>query len=341
MKTVIYSALIITLPILCLAEYDEAAFAQLIRNGAIAKYVYRVVDDDGAPVSNATAHVRFSSYARPQDNADWRIDTDTNGIFVAEHRLNEKFTVGIGKAGYYRTYDKINYYGMSAEERLSKVKDGKWQPYGEMRTVVLKKIKNPIKMVVPPSRINEAISLGEWHEYDLVAREWMPPYGNGKQTDVLIRLGLEAKNDISDFRATMDLCFTNSPYSGVYRMQKEQFSEMKSCYVADTNAVYETMVSNLYEKRPHKKTIDTRLTEDSYFVFRIRTTVDASGKLVSAHYGKILGPWEFFGTMRTGTVYFNPTPNDTNLEDAETARLSRLGYKQSIEFGRRRKAGGK
>ena len=338
MKSVIYPVLVMALPFLCLAGYDESAFAQLIRNGALAKYVYRVVDDEGLPVSNATAHIWFKSYGRPQDEAGWVAETDTNGIFVAEHRLNEKFSVGIDKEGYYHTHDEINYFGMSAEKRLSIVKDGKWQPYGETRTVVLKKIRNPIKMVVPPSRINETIPLGEWHEYDLVAREWMPPYGNGKQTDVLIRLGLEAKNDISDFRATMDLCFTNSPYSGVYRMQKEQFSEMKSCYVADTNAVYETMVSNLYEKRPHKRTIDTRLTEDLYFVFRIRATVDASGKLVSAHYGKILGPWEFFGTMRTGAVYFNPTPNDTNLEDAETARLSRLGYEQQLEFERRRKA---
>lgn len=45
--------------------------------------------------------------------------------------------------------------------------------------------------------------------------------------------------------------------------------------------------------------------------------------------------------MVLGPVYFNPTPNDTNLEDAETARKSRLGYKQSLEFERRRKAGGK
>ena len=41
--------------------------------------------------------------------------------------------------------------------------------------------------------------------------------------------------------------------------------------------------------------------------------------------------------MSIRRIVFNPTPNDTNLEDAETARLSRLGYKQSLEFEKARK----
>ena len=331
MKRTIFN-FVVTVLVVALSSREVYAKA------ALAQVRIQVVDQDGCIVPGAKIWGGFTCGPGMNDFVEVDGITDTNGMYVAQGKCNEFLRFEVRKEGYYLTEEKI-FFGRSKADPI--IADGKWQPCGVMMEVVLKKIKNPIKMVVPPSRINEAISLGEWHEYDLVAREWMPPYGNGKQTDVLIRLGLEAKNDISDFRATMDLCFTNSPYSGVYRMQKEQFSEMKSCYVADTNAVYETMVSNLYEKRPHKKTIDTRLTEDSYFVFRIRTTVDAFGKLVSAHYGKILGPWEFFGTMRTGTVCFNPTPNDTNLEDAETARLSRLGYKQSLEFERRRKAGGK
>ena len=39
MKTVIYSALIITLPILCLAEYDEAAFAEYEPTGKVGKHL--------------------------------------------------------------------------------------------------------------------------------------------------------------------------------------------------------------------------------------------------------------------------------------------------------------
>lgn len=341
MKTVIYSALVITLPILCLAEYDESAFAQLIRNGAIAKYVYRVVDDEGAPVSNATAHVRFSSYARPQDNADWRIDTDTNGIFVAEHRLNEKFTVGIGKAGYYRTYDKINYFGMSAEERLSKVKDGKWQPYGETRTVVLKKIKNPIRLCDPDARARHKYpESGKWVGFDLELCDWVSPLGNGKCSDMMVRYTRSARSD--GYLKSLDVTFTNNPYAGVYLLNKDSYSEMNSVYAANTNGEYVSTLRYEFERTARGNHMISELGKNQYLVFRTRTEIDRDGRLISAHYGRIMGCWDY---VETGNMilssYFNPTPNDTNLEDTETARLSRLGYEQQLEFERRRKAGGK
>ena len=50
----------------------ESAFAETtedmrlaLRNGALGKYTYKVVDDEGNAVSNAQAHVWFRSYGRP------------------------------------------------------------------------------------------------------------------------------------------------------------------------------------------------------------------------------------------------------------------------------------
>lgn len=117
------------------AQWNKDA-EESIRNGAEAKYVYRVVDDEGAPVSNATAHVCFTSYGRPQDNANWEVQTDTNGIFSVRHVFNERFCLEIQKEGYYRTKEEIFYLGM----KELPVKDGKWLPYGEERTIVLNKI---------------------------------------------------------------------------------------------------------------------------------------------------------------------------------------------------------
>jgi len=335
MRIIAIRLLLATLPCLCMAEMDEA-YKQAIIHGALAKVVLRIVDDEGAAVSNTPVHIWFSSYARHQDDADWFVDTDTNGVVTASHRTNEELSWLVEKNGYYQAHGNI----LFRDRKMNgpKVIDSKWQPYGETRTVVLKRIRNPIEMAKPPSRINEAVALGEWHGYDLVCCDWTIPHGRGQHADVLVRQGLEAINDTSDFRATMDLCFTNNLYSGVCRMAKDQDSEMKSVYTADTNAVYDTTMSFLYEKHPHKPIIDTRLAEDEYLVFRIRTKVDDSGKLISAHYGKIYGPWSYFGKMMAGAVYFNPTPNDTNLEDAETARRSMLRYRQSRKFEQRRKA---
>lgn len=69
-------------------------------------------------------------------------------------------------------------------------------------------------------------------------------------------------------------------------------------------------------------------------MFRTRCVVDDEGKLVSAHYGKLMGEFNG-GFMALGFhcaygdqcgIFFNPTPNDPNLEDMETInRLKLLG----------------
>lgn len=340
MKAVMFFVLTIVIPLLCAAEYDKDAFARLLRNGAVAKYVYRVVDDEGALVSNATAHVWFKSYGRPQDEASWAVKTDTNGIFVAEHRLNEKFSVGIDKEGYYHTHDEINYFGMSAAKRLSIVKDGKWQPYGETRTVVLKKIKNPT--VMSPTKGENRRGYpedGVWAGYDLEKHDWVAPIGNGVCEDMKIRFVTQRFSDV-DFARTMDVSFADIPHGGAYKMAADEFSEFKTVYSANTNAAY--LSTFKYEfKHEGRKLVRDELAKDEYLVFRTRTTVNPDGSLKSAHYGVIMGNWKFFEPygMGIGRTLFNPTPNDTNLEDAETARKSRLGYKQQLEFERRRKAG--
>ena len=329
-RPVVFIALIV----LSVVAFPLQVYAKI----ALAQVRIQVVDQDGIVVPDAKIWGGFTCGGGMNDYVLVDGFTDTNGLYVAEGRCNELLRFEVRKEGYYRTSVKIEFWRTKSDP---KVKDGKWQPYGEMRTVVLKRIKNPIKMVEVPYRINKAIALGKWYGYDLICSDWIPPYGKGEHLDVLVRLGLAAVNDTSDFRTTMELCFTNNPYSGVYKVCQDNWSEMKSTYYADTNVIYKSEISFVFERHPHMPVIDTRLSENSCLIFRIRTKIDACGKLISAHYGKIYGLWSFFGAMTSPQLFFNPTPNDTNLEDAETARKSRLAYKQQIEFERRRKAQGK
>lgn len=332
--------LLVVFPFLGMAKYDEEAFARLLRNGAVAKYVYRVVDDEGIPVSNATCHIWFRSYGRPQDEAGWVAETDTNGIFVAEHRLNEKFSVGIDKVGYYHTHDEINYFEMSAEKRLSIVKDDKWQPYGELRTVILKRIRKPVRLLSSGNlQYYKYPPLGRWVGFDLCKRDWAPPpYGNGEFSDAEIRF---EKNITEDgYVKTMEVTFTNNPFAGAYEVAVDSFSDLKSVYRANTNALFSGVFKYTF-KRGKGGPERNELEEGRYLVFRSRTKVDRDGVLLSAHYGIIFGDWRFFekGGMAIEGLRFNPTPNDTNLEDAETARRSQLGYRQRQELEWRRKNG--
>ena len=305
--------------------------------GAEAKLVYRVVNDKGVPVSNATAHVWFRSYGRKQDNADWYVQTDTNGMFVVAHRLNEKFSCSVYKDGYYQSRDERFYFDTEANT----VKDGRWQPYGEVRTVVLKRIINPIP--IRRSRHPWDFSIpayDEWLGFDFERFAFVKPYGEGKVADVLMRFALFKPGD-AEYHMSMELSFTNHPYAGAYLMKKDSCSEMAGVYEADTNAVFSPCFRYSHDRLPGKRPIRTRLSSEEYLVFRTRTVLDDKGRLVSANYGKLYGELHFVGPrgLSLGQLDFNLKPNDTNLEDAETARKSRLGYKQQLEFERRRKAG--
>ena len=288
-----------------------------LRNGALGRYVYRVVDDGGIPVSNASAHVWFRSYGRPQDKADWVVQTDTNGMFAAEHSFNEQFSVGIDKEGYYHTHVEINYLSMTELP----VKDGKWQPYGETRTVVLKQIRQPQDMLgvdCPPQR--KIRIYDEWLGVDLAKGDFVPPVGNGCEPDMLVRFHLAGEMPY-DWSIRMDVSFTNSPYAGAYRLKMDNWSDMKSVYQADTNATYLSELSFRYAREKGTRTPNMeKLGKDEYLVFRTRTKVDGGGKLLSARYGKLYGPWHFedAGGFRIHKVFLNRNDNDVNLEDTWT-----------------------
>lgn len=338
MKSVLICILMLVIPGVGLAGRD-VPFRQAILQGAKAKVVFRVVDDEGMPVSGATVHVWFSSDGRPQDDADWVVETDKNGVFVASHRTNEQLSWLVSKDGYYRTHGKILFRGRKIEG--PRVVDGKWQPYGETRTVVLKRIKKPIRLRDPDVGIRHKYpESGKWIGFDLELCDWVSPLGNGKCADMMIRFTLMPQT--GGYFRSLDVAFTNNPYAGVYLLQKDAYSEMDSVYEANTNVEYVSTLRYEFERTTKGSHVISELGTDQYLVFRTRTKTDRDGRLISAHYGRIMGCWDY---VETGNMilrsYFNPTPNDTNLEDAETARLSRLGYKQQLEFERRRKAGEK
>lgn len=308
--------------------------------GAKAKEILRVVDQDGVPVMNARIYGSFW----PGDNGRKYILvyglTNIDGVYIAEGVSKWKFTYQVTKDGYYMSNGVIDYL---AATNVPVVASGKWQPYGTTRNVILKKIKNPVPLVHSKSSNPKPPSFDEWYGYDIERRQWVKPFGNGVHSDMLIKISIDAKNKINDFKAVMEVSFTNNPHAGAYVMKKDDFSEMKSVYEADTNASYQSSFKFIHEKRaiigqtPFSRyvsgaqKIDTRLDDNSYIVFRTRTKVDNNGNLVSSHYGKIYGLWQFFGRMCAANVQFNPTPNDPNLEDEETAKHSQLCSRQREE----------
>ena len=297
-------------------EVDQA-LNRAVTDGAQAKLILRVVDQDGNPVPDARVRCGFWRNYSGGGPLGFDLTTERNGICTAKGKCTRQVAWTVMKNGYYNSSGE---WKLSETEAKPKVSGGKWQPYGSTRTIVLKKIKNPDKLRIFPDGKRmcrwKIPALDRWIGFDLEVFDWVEPAGIGRHDDVLIRFKSEIKNKYFDFRFDMDISFTNNLYAGVYERKKDKFSMFEWEYHANTNNVFKDSLSFWCEKRPGKRGETKGLAEDSYLVFRTRTKVDEDGRLKEAHYGVISGEWiSGSETMRISDACFNPFPNDTNIED--------------------------
>ncbi len=298
------------------ANSPEVQEAQ--RRGAKAKIVYRVVDDRGAPVTNVTI---YGQWQNDYPRKTWKetFVTDDNGEFVAKEKVGGRFGFYVKKDGYYRSSTGVEFHCRAGVSQL--VKDGKWQPYGEKLSLIVKRKKNPVAMASLHYTPIAVPATNLWLGIDLESFQWTQPYGNGKHEDMLLRFNYEKRDKYAVQWATMDVSFTNNQHAGYYVLPQDAYSEMKSPYHANTNAVFSQ--THTFRQEFFNKYVDA-ISDGDCMVFRTRTRIDEDGNLISAHYGKIYGLWEFSDMIRVRDMFFNTTPNDTNLEDMKTFRESEL-----------------
>ena len=309
MKCVILTCSVGCFAIAALAEM-ASELQKAYRIGAESKVVYQVVDDEGNAVAEAEAEVWYRSYGRPQDDAHWKTKTDTNGVFVAQHRTNERLWVVVKKNGYYFGSDDVSYFDV----KRNSVVDGKWQPYGAKKEIVLKKILNPIALSNHDELDRRKVpTYDNWVGFDFEKFDFTPPYGAGACDDVLVRFSLQKG---MDYYASVEFAFTNQLFAGVCPMKKDNHSELKFLHCADTNGYYVAACRYSYERKFGLPPVMNTLDEHSYLIFRTRTKVDEHGCLKFAHYGILEGPLGFVGPggFSFRRCLFNRAVNDSNLE---------------------------
>ena len=215
------------------------------------------------------------------------------------------------KDGYYPTQRHIRTptpYHETIEEGFFSYR---WRdPY--VKTEVLRDIRNPCPMKAYSRVILKSPPKGETWGLDLELMEWLPPNGNGKHLDMLVSLELEPRQNGQhkwEEVIAVNLSFPN-PMDGVQLCDKIEESDFYSTYQVDLTRPFETQLrlvgsEDRYHFLPYKQ----------YLVFRVRSVVSESGEIVSAHYGKIYPTTNITNEeFSFRTVYFNPVPNDTNLE---------------------------
>ena len=305
-------------------EHDKSRIIGEVR-GATAKEILRVIDSGGKPVMDAEIHGSFWPGANGEKYILVDGNTNIKGEYIARGTSKWRFRYRVSKSNHYSSNGNVDYL---AATNVPVVENGKWQPYGSTRTVVLKKIEKPQKLICWERTKDYIIpAYDTWLGFDFERYQFVAPHGEGKYSDVLLRFTLKYPSR-KDYHMRMEVSFTNMPYAGAYPMKKDGFSDFKNVYHADTNATYCQSFVYSFDRYPTKRPVSVELGEDEYLVFRTRTKVDENGRLMSANYGVLYGPWSFVGPrgMNIPFLLLNPTPNDTNLEDSEIlSRVKRMG----------------
>ena len=288
---------------------------------------FQVVDDEGNSVAGAKCSGWMAIEQARNHGSGYEKSTDTNGCVRIVGKCSEWFSLIVQKDGFYTTSLEVKY---PARDTTPSLADGKWQPYGETRTVVLKKIKNPwaVKVHTDEQRHRKIPAFDQWLPFDMEVSDWLSPYGNGVHNDVLLRFNKAGSGRVGDFAFTMDACFTNNPYAGFYCKPSDVFSDLRTDYCADTNADYCTDYRFMIDAFGKGRVKEMGLAKDSYLVFRTRTRVDENGRLIGAHYGKYCGGWRSDNTeLHLGAGCFNPVENDTNIEGNQPLLYKIRNYK--------------
>jgi len=261
-----------------------------------------VVDEAGQPVSNATVAVWY--YVQPSPSQTEGHDkiqgfTDVGGVFIASNQTNGSIDLGFqaGKTGYYST---------ARGHEFNEFKNDDPEKRRPHATLLLKAVGKPIPMYA--KRLNANVPVSDKPVgFDLVAGDWIAPFGKGASTDIIFMGHFDKRADgESDYTLTVN--FPN-PGDGIEQFtvpDAEKGSDLRSPHEAPSDGYQPQWVQT--DNRKPGKPVETSRDENRNYFLRVHTVLDERGNVKSALYGKIYGDFMQF------RYYLNPTPNDRNIE---------------------------
>ena len=221
-----------------------------------------------------------------------------------------------GKAIYY-SLDDDHVKTIIEMGKEHEVVNGKWQPFEANLIIVLRRVQNPTALKIGNGNFVLTKQLNYWLGFDIQKHDFVRPHGTGEVTDFEVKIDWNGKWYPDYTGMGIELRFS-TPYSGFYKLPVNPASKFKGPYSADAEkafcqkAAFDEQVVNPTQRIRHP------FDENKCWVVRSRCKVDEMGKLISANYSVIYkisfcGKYDGKGGVRI-TGFFNPTPNDTNLE---------------------------
>ena len=267
---------------------------------AKAKATLVVVGEDGLPIEGADVGITF------QYDKSWETGvrgkegmSDEKGRFSASGSGNGHISYGAEKEGYYKSHYVYDF----TEKGIMG-----WMPWNPDLMVVLRKIENPVPMYARDT-VQSMIEIPIVEKevgFDLVAFDWIAPYGRGSHSDFIFKLERNVV-DRKNFDGTLIITFPNK-FDGIqsFRENLSRGSVFKLLRFAPESGYENTLILKEWRK-PNDYSVKRNLNfvDDDYnYFFRIRSE-EKDGQLVKAMFGKILGPIDFTVVFsKTAKIYF-------------------------------------
>ena len=304
----------------------------------VAQLTFRVRDDFGNAVAGAPVVMTTAEGWRPgrtdygyTELREARGLTDTNGVVV----LNLSCKTGnirsysvLAEGTFFDNMNKMRigatayYRDMGGELRFSNVVNDQWQPWNPTVDIQLKAVIDPIPMYARFLR-SQSLPIPVYNQplgYDLIKSDWLPPHGKGETADFVFRLDCQLRGTREDglqmFDAALTLSFSND---GDGIQEVEALPGVGSVFRLSRFAPESGYKTNWVSRTfAHENDDSCEYKENQNFFYRVRTKKEAGGQIISALYGKIVGPIFYEVRARGANMqlryYLNPTPNDRNME---------------------------
>ena len=310
-----------------------------------------VIDEDGHPLAGALGDsISINPNTGQHGGDDWV--ADANGLIVCKDppyffTTNMKLTLSQAETSIgWKSYDTsiserdfLNYESpqLALKLTLPRVRHpiplkakAEWFP---RRRVNGPKDKEPADPKLPDLAVTE---IG----YDAEMLEPMPPYGNGKHIDFTIRmtstfLGFndawtrrsaevdaeigtysfsEGKVRYGNWKHSVTYRFPNKGDGVLLSQQFWPYCKLKMPHKAPEDGyAQEITLTETQDNsgiQPDLAHCREHMVNNGLYL-RVRTQLDKDGNVVSAHYAKIVSPR---GSGSKFLIFYNPTPNDRNLE---------------------------
>ena len=189
--------------------------------------------------------------------------------------------------------------------------------------------------------------------YDLEAGDWVEPFGKGRIPDMVITIHRESRGEktVPSYRGhttvemavfQMDVEFPGEG-NGVIPVLLPEDTFRHFLRTAPESGYEPRLTRKGYYACPSDDGAEERgwmPNKDKCAYLRVRTRLDENGTVVSAHYGKIYKDFEVNpqpkeeGVFGDFSYYFNPVPNDRNIEFGKNLfkNLDVLRYEKAFLF---------